>query len=249
MDQDMDLHPRDPSINHFPRSTVSDPRPSTSLPPHHGSSCPSAMLELPQAARSLSHLRPPWGVPIEILVVFSASQAQLLSRVRKVPSRVQWRIRASAFISRCRQIAEWVPIVSSAVEFTWSCSTRQHLPQDNKQRRFLAGFYRLRFPQPFHLICPDFVWPPFQACPGIDSRPSNMIVPDDWTAGRCPATKTTTAPCLDEVLSIPVLLRTHITKAAEKSWAHRLSAASSGVTSHGDTRASTDLLCLPRRER
>ena len=118
MDQDMDLHPRDPSINHFPRSTVSDPRPSTSLPPHHGSSCPSAMLVLPQAARSLSHVRPPWGFR----------------------SKFQWRIRASAFLSRCRQIAEWVPIVSSAVELTWSCSTRQHLPQDNKQRRFLAGF-------------------------------------------------------------------------------------------------------------
>ena len=41
-------------------------------------------------------------------------------------------------------------------------------------------------------------------------------------------------------------LRTHIPKATEEAWARCLLAALSGVTSHSDTRASTDLTCLQK---
>ena len=51
---------------------------------------------------------------------------------------------------------------------------------------------------------------------------------------------------LNEVLSPEVTLRTHNPKAAKEAWARCLLAVVSRVTSRNDTRAWTDLVCLPK---
>ena len=177
------------TISPDPLVTLHDTRSAASLTPRHGSFLrPRSPSHMPPPSRS--HVRIPWSGQNDKLDCLLRGQGLVPLWVQKAPSHFRLCIHASAFLNHWTsgtlslqgwQIAERVPIISSAVEFTWSCSPSR---KTTGMLSFRTTRARTYFYSTFSLCGSPSRLAQVSTLP---SPPRNATVPDDLTVGRGPA--------------------------------------------------------------